>query len=221
MSQTFNPGGVPPEEPSVAAADAPATGSRRNLVVIAVAVVAALGVGAYFLLFAGGGGASTPNAVVPHASLKTTSAPHASSSAHSTKGATVVKPASDKDKRGRDPFQPLLFEASATPTPTPSVAATPTTSASASTPLPSVAPSVPAAGGNVVATVALKSIKANKGSFTVDAAGVTKKYPSVAVGDTFGTFFKLYDLGSKCAQVQYGDQTGSACLGGTLILYSN
>ena len=72
----------------------------------------------------------------------------------------------------------------------------------------------------VVATVNLVSIdsKAKTATFTVATTGDPIKYPGVKVGETFASFFKLFDLGTKCAPVQYGDVTDSVCMGTPLVV---
>ena len=221
MSDQIMGGGVATEEPPTEAPETSVTGSRRNLIVVGVAVAAALAVAVWFL-FLSGGGSSAPSGAVPASTANpngagTGAAPKASAS-HSAK---PVKSANPTDK-GRNPFTPLLTEPTATPTPTapPAVpASSPSASGAASTPSSSASTSVPA-GSNIVATVSLTKVSGKTASFSVAASGTTTKYSGIAVGETFATFFKLYDLGSKCAQIQYGDQTGPSCLGAPLVLYS-
>ena len=40
------------------------------------------------------------------------------------------------------------------------------------------------------------------------------------MGETFATFFKVFDLGTKCAQVLYGDVTDSVCMGTPLVVHA-
>ncbi len=216
--QNFGGGGVATQEPPAETPDAPDTGSRRNLVMVGIAVAVALLVAVWFL-FLSGGGSSTPTTPVPHASLnaagKTTV-----KKATGKKTTVVVKPAAAKDTEGRDPFKPLLKEPVASAS-TP--AAPPASAPSASTSTPATSPSAPAvapAVGTVVATVDLVSIdsKAKTATFTVATTGNPVKYPGVKVGATFASFFKVFDLGTKCAQVQYGDVTDSVCMGSPLVV---
>jgi hypothetical protein len=218
MSDQIMGGGVATEEPPVEAPD-PVTGSRRNLIVVGVAVAAAVAVAVWFL-FLSGGGSATPTGAVPASTAKPNGAGNGATPKAST-SAKPVKSATSTDK-GRNPFTPLLTEPTAQPSPTAPVAApSPSASTAAASPSASTSASVPAAG-NVVATVSLVKVdsKAKTATFNVDASGTTNKFSGVGVGDTFATFFKLYDLGSKCAQLQYGDQTGAACVGTPLVLYS-
>jgi hypothetical protein len=214
--QIFSGGGVATAEPPAEGPEPPpVTGSRRNLVVVAIAVVIALAVAAWFL-FLSGGSSSTPAAVVPHATVKANGAGNGKV-ATVTPSAVAVKPASVRDKKGRDPFQPLLTDAVSSPSPTPTPSAS--ASASVSAPVPTPTPTTPVAG-NVVATLSLTSIdsKNKTASFTVASTGSPAPFKAVKVGQTFATFFKLYDLGSKCAQVQYGDLTDSVCMGTPLVV---
>jgi hypothetical protein len=223
--QNFSGGGIATQEPPTEAPDSPVTGSRRNLIVVAVAVVAAIATAAYFL-FLSGGGSPAPVAAVTHASLHPSGASKVTGGTKTPGGSTPIQSAAPRDKSARDPFKALLVEPTAAPSATAAVGASPTATPSGSTsnPAPSSSSSTPGTGtGNVVATVTLKSInaKAKTATFNVDASGVAKNYAGVVVGGTFATFFKLYDLGTKCAQVQYGDQVGSVCLtGGPLVLQS-
>jgi hypothetical protein len=123
---------------------------------------------------------------------------------------TPVKSASPGTNGGRDPFKPLIIA----PTAKPSTSAVSSAPAPTPTPTPTLAPSSSAPAGNVLATVTLKSIDTKAHTASFDVSGT--KYNSVAIGDTFASFFKLYDLGSKCAQVQYGDVTNPVCLGAPL-----
>ena len=214
--QNFNGGGIATQEPPAEAPDAPAVGSRRNLIVVGIAVAVALLVAVWFL-FLSGGGSAAPSGAVPQASVKA-SAGHGTTTVKKKK-TVVVKPASSKDTTGRDPFKPLITVPAASPSE--SAPAQPTSSAAAST--PPVTPSATApAGGNatVVATVNLVSIdsKAKTATFNVASTGDPTKYSAVKVGETFATFFKLFDLGTKCAQVQYGDVTDSVCMGTPLVV---
>ena len=219
--QIMGGGGVATEPPPAEAPEAPVTGSRRNLVVVGVAVVAAIAVAVWFL-FLSGGGSSTPSGAVPASTANPNGAGNGAapkpSASHSTK---PVKSASARD-HGPNPFTPLLREPTAAPSPTASAAVpatSPSSSAAASTPSSSASTSVPT-GSNIVATVSLVKVSGKSASFSVVASGSTTKYSGITVGETFATFFKLYDLGSKCAQIQYGDQTGPSCLGAPLVLYS-
>jgi hypothetical protein len=222
--QNFNGGGIATQEPPAETPDAPVTGSRRNLVIVGIAVAVALLVAVWFL-FLSGGGSSTPTGAVPQASIKANGAGQGKTTTgkKTTKKTTVaVKPASDKDTHARDPFKPLLKPSAAASASAPAV--TPATPASSpSTPASSPSASVGApATGNVVATVSLVSInsKAKTATFSVASTGNPTKYSGVAVGKTFATFFKLFDLGTKCAQVQYGDITDSVCMGTPLVVSS-
>jgi len=218
--QIMGGGGVATEEPPGEAPEAPVTGSRRNLVVVGVAVVAAVAVAVWFL-FLSGGGSSTPTGAVPQSSANANGAGNGTTTkpAPSKAAANPVKSAAPTHK-GRNPFAPLLTVPTATPSPTAAVpASSPSASTSVPPPSPSTSSSVPA-GSNIVATVSLVKVSGKTATFNVAASGSTKKYAGVAVGDTFATFFKLYDLGSKCAQIQYGDQTGPSCVGSPLVLYS-
>ena len=203
--QNFNGGGVATQEPPAEAPDGPDTGSRRNLVIVGIAVAVALLVAVWFL-FLSGGGSSTPPGAVPHASVKADGP--AKTVKKTTKKTVVIKPAADKDTTGRDPFKALLKPAASPSASAPAVATAP----SASTPAPSS--SAPAAStpaiGTVVATVNLVSIdcKAKTATFNVATTGNPVKYPGIKVGETFASFFKVFDLGAKCAQVQFGDVDG-------------
>src|SRR4051794_3166299 len=213
--QNFNGGGLATQEPPAEAAEPPVTGSRRNLVIVAAAVAVALLVAVYFL-FLSGGGSATPTTPVPHASLKPSSAHKAT--VKKKKTTVAIKSADAKDTKARDPFLPLIKE----PPPSsaaPAVAASP--SASSSTPASSPSASVPApVVGTVVATVNLLSIdsKAHTATFNVATTGDPLKYSGIKVGETFATFFKLFDVGAKCAQVQYGDATDSVCMGTPMVV---
>ncbi|HTY72461.1 MAG TPA: hypothetical protein VMI11_08560 [Actinomycetes bacterium] len=206
--QIFNGGGVATEEPPAEVPEAPVTGSRRNLVVVGVAVAIALAVAVWFLFLSGGGSGSS--GAVAQSPVHANGAGNGVTASKSAK-VVVVKPASSRDKKGRNPFHPLLVEPSSAPS------ASSAAAAASSAPASSVAASSPAVT-NTVATVDVVKISSGKATFNVTAAGTTKKYAGVAVGQTFATFFKLYDLGSKCAQIQYGDQTGTACVGTPLTL---
>ena len=136
--QNFNGGGVATQEPPAETPDAPDTGSRRNLVIVGIAVAVALLVAVWFL-FLSGGGSSTPTGAVPQASLKANGAGPGKTTVKKKKTTVVIPPAASKDTDGRDPFKALLKpEASASASPV----ATTAPSASASTP-----PSTPAPVG--------------------------------------------------------------------------
>ena len=215
--QNFGGGGVATQEPPAETPDAPDTGSRRNLVIVGIAVAVALLVAVWFL-FLSGGGSSTPPGAVPQASLK---ADGPSKTTVKKKTTVVVKPAADKDTEGRDPFKALIKEPPPSSAAPAAPAATAAPSPSTSTPASSPSASVPdPAGATVVATVNLLSIdsKAKTATFNVATTGNPVKYPGIKVGETFATFFKVFDLGTKCAQVQYGDVTDSVCMGTPLVV---
>lgn len=217
--QNFNGGGVATQEPPAETPDAPDTGSRRNLVIVGIAVAVALLVAVWFL-FLSGGGSSTPTGAVPQASLKANGAGPGKTTVKKKKTTVVIPPAASKDTDGRDPFKALLKpEASASASPV----ATTAPSASASTPPSTPAPSASTpAFGTVVATVSLVSIdsKAKTANFSVATTSAPTKFSGIKVGETFATFFKLFDLGTKCAQVQYGDVTDSVCMGTPLVVHA-
>ena len=219
--QNFGGGGVATQEPPAETPDAPDTGSRRNLVIVGIAVAVALLVAVWFL-FLSGGGSSTPTGAVPQASLKA-DAPGKTTVKKSTKKTVVVKPASSKDAPGRDPFLPLLKEPPPSTAPAAPAAPAASTAPSASTSTPATSPSASVpdpAGSTVVATVNLVSIdsKAKTATFNVATTGNPVKYAGIKVGGTFASFFKVFDLGTKCAQVQYGDVTDSVCMGTPLVV---
>lgn len=217
--QNFNGGGVATQEPPAETPDAPDTGGRRNLVIVGIAVAVALLVAVWFL-FLSGGGSSTPTGAVPQASLKANGAGPGKTTVKKKKTTVVIPPAASKDTDGRDPFKALLkpvASASASPV------ATTAPSASASTPPSNPAPSASTpAFGTVVATVSLVSIdsKAKTANFSVATTSDPTKFSGIKVGETFATFFKLFDLGTKCAQVQYGDVTDSVCMGTPLVVHA-
>jgi hypothetical protein len=215
--QNFNGGGVATQEPPAETPDAPVTGSRRNLVLVGVAVAVALLVAVWFL-FLSGGGSSTPTTPVPHASLNAAGKTTVKKTT-GKKSTVVIKSAAPQDTKGRDPFKPLL-KAEAAPSPSAPAAST-APSSSPSAPASSPTATAPAGGNStVVATVNLVSIdsKAKTATFNVASTGDPTKYSGVKVGQTFATFFKLFDLGTKCAQVQYGDVTDSVCMGTPLVV---
>jgi hypothetical protein len=216
--QNFSGGGVATQEPPAESPDTDVTGSRRNLVIVGVAVAVALLVAVWFL-FLSGGGSSTPTGAVPHASLNAGAAGKTTVKKTTGKKSTVViKSAAPKDQTGRDPFKPLL-KPQASPSPS---AVTTTAAPTASTPAPSPSATAPVPGNaTVVATVNLVSIDSKAKTATFNVAGATgdpTKYSSIKVGQTFATFFKLFDLGAKCAQVQYGDVTDAVCMGTPLVV---
>src|SRR3954447_6954989 len=216
--QNFSGGGVATEEPPAEARDAPDTGSRRNLVIVGIAVAVALLVAVWFL-FLSGGGTATPTGAVPHASAQANGA--GKTTVKKTKKTVVIPPAAAKDTDGRDPFKPLLKLSPSASAVATAAAPAPSASAPASSQAPSASTSTPAFG-TVVATVSLVSIdsKAKTATFSVATDSAPTKFSGIKVGETFATFFKLFDLGSKCAQVQYGDVTDSVCMGAPLVVHA-
>ena len=220
--QNFNGGGVATQEPPAETPDAPDTGSRRNLVIVGIAVAVALArrrvvpvpLWRRQLDADRSGAAGLAQGTEPGRARRP-------SRRRPARPRSSITPAASKDTDGRDPFKALLKpEASASASPVATTA--PSRVGVDPGEHPGSARPRPRPAATVVATVNLVSIdsKAKTANFNVATTGAPTKYSGIKVGETFATFFKLFDLGTKCAQVQYGDVTDSVCMGTPLVVHA-
>ena len=188
--QNFNGGGVATQEPPAEAPDAPDTGSRRNLVIVGIAVAVALLVAVWFL-FLSGGGSSTPTGAVPACLGQGWRSRQDDGQEDDGKKTVVVKPAADKDTTGRDPFKALLKPAAS---PSASCARRRHRAQRLDVDPEQLCPGGqhPGQSERVVATVNLVSIdsKAKTATFNVATTGNPVKYPGIKVGETFATLLQ-------------------------------
>lgn len=196
MSEPMFPnsaGGAPAQEP----VEAPKS-NRTTLLAVGGVLAALVVAGLAFMMLSSGGGdeaadsadvASAP--VVPAAPAAPTAAP----------SQAVVKPASVTVAK-RNPFEPLY--------PAPAPAATTGGSTSGGSADPAHPTSTPEPVTPAV-SLTVTTIDTAKQVATVGVDG--KKYPKLAVGDSFGGFYTLYSIfNDQCVGVLYGDQSVPVCL---------
>src|SRR5450432_2420510 len=215
----------------------PTGSSQKNqrLALVAVVGVAVVGVIVYLLLFSGGSSSSPAAArVTPH--VQTSAVASASPSA------VQAVPAAYTAAVGRNPFQPALTpppvaatasssaaaSKSPTPTPTPSpliviptltLSPAPTVTVTASpspTATVTVTPSptgLPTAGNSITLTL-VRADNTGTVDVSVTNGATTTPYNGIALGQVFGTYFKLVSILSDTstspisygADFEYGDQ---------------
>lgn len=178
-----------------AASDLPAepeaeAGSRKLLLALAgVGAAAVLGVGAYFLVFAGGDSTEQFVAPVTH---------HAAAPAPTATPTPAPELKISDANFGKDPFKPLVVElppAAAAPAPAPTTAGGSATGATTGTAAP--APST----SHVFQVV---SVAPDNSTVTVKVDGVTYRY--LRAGRVFATYFKVLLIGGSVNSFQFGDE---------------
>jgi len=184
-------------EPPAEADEATTSGRGKLFALLGVAGALALGLAAYFLLFAGGEPEETA-APRPRAS-----SPAGASTQPSAKpSAPAVKPSippTSTARVGRDPFE------AAVEVPQPE-SSTGTTSGSTD---PFGTGTTTTTGGTKV-VVSLLDVLDDSSSLTVSVDG--KVYNGVKVGTAFATYFKTYGIfDGRCAGFLFGDQTVALC----------
>ena len=182
-----------------AASDLPAepeaeAGSRRLLLALAgVGGAAVLGVGAYFLVFAGGDSPEQFVAPVTH---------HAAAAPAPTATPTPAPELKISDANfGKDPFKPLVVElppAAAAPTTAPTTGGSATGGATVGT----TGTSAPAPSTSHVFQVV--STAPDNSTVTVKVDGVT--YKNLRAGKVFATYFKVLLIGGSVNSFQFGDE---------------
>lgn len=189
-------------------------GGSRWLLIVGLAAVAGVLVGAWLLLgrgpaddLAGSGpspAASGSPGARPSGSPAATPTRSASASASPTQSRAPATSAAAVRVSARDPFAPIV-----SPSPT---AASPTARATRSPEPPASASATPADGG----TIALLSISPTGTSVTLKLDG--RKY-TVDEGETFAKSYRVYDIfNSNCAGFLYGDQSAVVCTGDSVVV---
>jgi hypothetical protein len=197
-------------------------GNRRTVLILAVVGVLVLGALAYFFVFSGGDDPADESLPVrPSTGSVVTPTP-------APTAAPVKAPKLSKKLIGKDPFKPLVV-APVEGSDTAGGAVVPPAGSGATV-------NPPAAGGGIVAgggssagggtagasdpgtstkpvNVKVISVASDNSSGRVTVG--TKAY-SVAVGDVFGTYFKVLRLkNGKCGSFSYGDERFDLCEGET------
>jgi hypothetical protein len=186
MSDTnkFGGGGAALAEPPVEeAAPQPSTGARPKpmLLVAVVAGVLVLALGAYFLLFSGGGTDTASSGTVPKGTASAGAGAGSTAPSAGAKPVISTVPSTVSGGNARDPFAPLVVPSAASSTAATTAASTGTTVGTTST-----GTTVPA---GLVEHVTLTSLSSGAVSADVSVNGVA--YAAVKPGVLFAKYFTL------------------------------
>ena len=199
-------------------------GNRKRLLVLGgIAAVVLVGLLAYFLVFAGGGGTDPKSATPP--------AKHVEAAAPAAPAAGPVQKPINAKSFGRDPFRALIADAdpigavggsgTTTVVPDPTIPTTPTTTTGGTTTggtstVGGTGSGTTTGGTGTVGSTPVVPVVTADHTFRVvgvssDQTHITvrvdgKSYTGLKAGQVFATYFKVVVIGGKVNGFQFGDE---------------
>jgi len=199
-------------------------GNRKRLLVLGgIAAVVLVGLLAYFLVFAGGGGTDAKSATPP--------AKHVEAAAPAAPAAGPVQKPINAKSFGRDPFRALIADAdpigavggsgTTTVVPDPTIPTTPTTTTGGTTTggtstVGGTGSGTTTGGTGTVGSTPVVPVVTADHTFRVvgvssDQTHITvrvdgKSYAGLQAGDVFAKYFKVVVIGGKVNGFQFGDE---------------